>query len=157
MADFVTYSNTCVQADKISVKEGKIVKTAITGGLNSNYKVSYNSNANAVRITFTVKAGQSLSVYQVRVTKDNEAYDVNLGARAAYLTNLAGGSTHTVNIAVNNTNFSKGPGVYRISLYAQRSLDYAWDVTYLFCVIDANSKFIPRSSDGLEVVSDKQI
>lgn len=153
MADFVTYSNTCIQADKVS--NGHVIGT--TGGLSDSYKASYNAGHNTLKITFTVKEGQSLSVYQARITKGNEDYDVDLGVRAAYLTNLAGGSTHTVSIAVNNTNFSKGDGVYRISLYAQRSLDYTWDVTYLFCVLDADSKFIPQSADGLEVVSGKQI
>lgn len=113
MADFVTYSNTCIQ-----------VGTDKTGDLNGSYKASYNAGHNTLKITFTVKEGQSLSIYQARITKEGEAYDVDLGVQAAYLTNLAGGSTHTISIAVNSTNFSKGDGAYRISLYAQRSLDY---------------------------------
>lgn len=84
-----------------------------------------------------------------------------------YLTNLAGGSSQSVDIAVNSTNFSKGDGAYRIALYAQRSLDYTWDVTYLFFVITEATKssttkayeqFDPTGTDeGFEVISNKQI
>ena len=61
---------------------------------------------------------ETILKYIVRVTKDNEDYDVDTGKILYYATNLSPNKTVDVALTVDNSTFDKGDGVYRISMYA---------------------------------------
>lgn len=121
----------------------KLNNTEIT--LDGNYRVSFNPPYNKVDITFTLLE-TSLSYYEARVTADADSHGIGIGNLAfTPETNLALNRTHTVSINVTPEVFNKGPGVYRVSLYAKSALDGTWDVTYLLLTID---DFCLQLSDG---------
>jgi hypothetical protein len=145
-------------ANSPSVKYNSIKLNGTNISLSGSCKASFVSPYN--KITVSMTPSTSLSYYEVRVTKSNEAYDIGVGQLAYYATNVAGNTAKTFDINVNSTNFTGGSGTYRISLYAQNAADYSWDVTYLFMVIPSsgstNQLFAPKGSDGLEVSVIKQ-
>lgn len=120
--------------------------------LSSTYKASFAGNA---KIKITYKSNVSLSRFLVRITPDElytiDEYDIDKGKLAYWDSNVSGNTEHTFQFSINSSCFVKGAATYRISLYAQSSLDYSWDVTYLF-ITSNNLLFVPKNSDALEVL-----
>ena len=121
--------------------------------LSSNTRAALGSS-NKITVKFT--ANSALSEWQVRITKAENDYGVDNGTKVCYRTNIATGAEIEENIPLTSTYFNEGDGVYRVSLFAQRSFDGLWDVTYIFMTVsDTDSKshvqFVPSDSTGLEV------
>lgn len=119
-------------------------------------KVSFIPPCNSIHLEFSSNVG--LTRYLVRATKENEDYDVDLGARLVYQTSLAANTLHKIDIPISAENFNTN-GVYRIGLYAQSELNYEWDITYLFFTINEATStpelFKPQNAEGMEVIAHK--
>lgn len=126
---------------------GRVVKEA---GLSGVVRVSFNSGFNT--ISYSITPDETILKYVVRVTKDNEDYDVDTGNLLHYSTNISPNKATNITLTVDNSTFNKGDGVYRISMYAWNGV--MWDHTYLFICFDGLT-FKPADSDGFEVYSDK--
>ena len=128
------------------------VEHTVDMSLSSTYRASFAGNA---RIEITYKSNISLSKFLVRVTPDElytiDEYDIDKGKLAYWDSNVTGNKEHTFQFPINPDYFVKGAATYRISLYAQSSIDYSWDVTYLF-ITSNNLLFVPKNSDALEVL-----
>lgn len=92
---------------------GSIIKEAQLSG---EIRVSFNSGFNTIK--YSVTPDETILKYIVRVTKDNEDYDVDTGNTLYYATNLSPNKATEITLTVDKTNFDKGDGVYRISMYA---------------------------------------
>ena len=104
--------------------------------LDGVHRVSFTPPYNKIDVTFSLLE-TSLSYYEVRVTGENDPYDIGIGNLAfTPLTNLALNKTHTCSISVTPEIFDKGDGVYRVSFYAKSALDGTWDVTCLLLTVD---------------------
>ena len=128
---------------------GHVVKEA---GLSGAVRVSFNSGFNT--ISYSITPDETILKYVVRVTKDNENYDVDTGNLLHYSTNISPNKATNIVLTVDNSTFSKGDGVYRISMYAWNGV--MWDLTYLFVCFDGLA-FKPADSDGFEVYSNKDV
>ena len=126
---------------------GYVVKEAELSGA---VRVSFNSNFNT--ITYSVTPDETILKYIVRVTKDNEDYDVDTGNILYYSTNISPNKATNIVLTVDRSTFDKGDGLYRISMYAWNGV--MWDHTYLFVCFDG-LVFKPADSDVFEVYSDK--
>lgn len=127
---------------------GYVVKEAELSG---TVRVSFNSGFNT--ISYSITPDETILKYVVRVTKDNEDYDVNTGNLLHYSTNISPNKATNIVLTVDNTVFTKGDGIYRISMYAWNGV--VWDYTCLF--ICSDGMFVPADSDGLEVYSDSEL
>lgn len=92
---------------------GHVVKEA---GLSGAVRVSFNSGFNT--ISYSITPDETILKYVVRVTKDNEDYDVDTGNLLQYSTNISPNKATDIVLTVDNSTFNKGDGVYRISMYA---------------------------------------
>lgn len=128
---------------------GHVVKEA---GLSGAVRVSFNSGFNT--ISYSITPDETILKYVVRVTKDNEDYDVDTGNLLHYSTNISPNKATDIVLTVDNSTFNKGDGIYRISMYAWNGV--MWDHTYLFVCFDG-LVFKPANSDGFEVYSNKDI
>lgn len=108
--------------------------------LSSCCRASYESPYNKIDVQIQ-PTNASLSYYEVRVTKADEAFDIGVGTLAYWDANIAANQIKTFSIDINKDNFPEGNITYRISFYAKSAIDGSWDVSYLFF-----------SSDGLQFV-----
>lgn len=108
--------------------------------LSSCCHASYESPYNKIDVQIQ-PTNASLSYYEVRVTKADEAFDIGVGTLAYWDANIAANQIKTFSIDINKDNFPEGNITYRISFYAKSAIDGSWDVSYLFF-----------SSDGLQFV-----
>ena len=92
-------------------------------GLSTKTRASFVSPYNKIYLTYSPDI--SLSKFLVRVTGEDDDYDIDLGTKAIYRTNLSANTDYTDSIDVNVTTFSKGDGIYRVGLYAQSMLDHS--------------------------------
>lgn len=92
---------------------GYVVKEAELSGA---VRVSFNPNFNT--ITYSVTPDETILKYIVRVTKDNEDYDVDTGNILYYSTNISPNKATDIVLTVDRSTFDKGDGIYRISMYA---------------------------------------
>lgn len=118
--------------------------------LSGSCKGSFIAPYNQIKIKYV--PDRSLSKFIVRVTGENEDYDLDKGTRAVWQTNIPAKQVTNATIDINSSIFNLGDGKYRIGLYAQSMLDQSWDVTYLLFTVD-NFKFIPADADNLEVLT----
>lgn len=140
----ISYSTPIVIYKSIKVASNDIA-------LSGKGKVSFIAPYNKVDIIM-YPTNCSLSYYEVRITKEDENFDIGVGQLAYYATNIPNQNDYSYSISVNSTNFSKGDGVYRLGLYAKSSIDESWDVTYLFFTV-SGSKFVPSDADGFTVLT----
>ena len=120
--------------------------------LSGTIRVSFNTNFNTIK--YSITPDETILKYIVRVTKEPEDYDVELGNILYYGTNISPNKATEIALTVDSSTLDKGDGIYRISMYAWNGS--VWDCTYLFVCSDGLF-FVPADSDGLEVYSDKQI
>ncbi len=114
--------------------------------LSSSCRASFIAPYNKINIEMA-PTNCSLSYFEVRVTGLDAEYDIGVGAKAYWTTNIAANAKHTFTIDINSENFTLGDGAYRISLYARSALDGSWDVTYLFFTVSGEQFIL---ADGLE-------
>lgn len=103
--------------------------------LDGTYKVSFSSPYNKIDITFS-PLNTSLTYYEVRVTLEDDPYDIEVGSLAYANASIPQNKAHNFSINITPEIFNKGDGVYRISLYAKSATDGSWDITYLFFTLD---------------------
>ena len=149
MANFptLTFSNVKhkvangVNNGKILTKDEEILVT-FNNGVGNNYRVSYNSPFN--QITGTVKSNKSLSRFEIRVTPiESPDYGPWIGQLAYSNTSITPNTAINFTINVIDTVFTGSPtNKYRVCLMGQSDLDYTWDCTQFFMVIDTNDSFI---------------
>lgn len=118
----------------------------------SHTRVSYNAPYNKIYVTF--RPSVSLSYYEVRVTQANADWDIGVGALAWYGTNITSQADTEFEININNTNFVSD-GLYRVSFYAQNSVDSSWDVSY-FMISGDNFEFRPSDHDKFGVTTARE-
>ena len=141
----ITYSTFKYNEKTLS---GTVEKTA---NLSESIKVSFKSGFNTIK--YSITPDETILKYLVRVTKDSEDYDVDTGELLYYATNISPNTSTNITLTIDNTVFTKGDGIYRISMYAWNGV--VWDCTYLF--ICSDGMFVPADSTGLEVYSDKEV
>ena len=149
MANFptLTFSNVKhkvangVNNGTILTKDEEILVT-FNNGVGNNYRVSYNSPFN--QITGTAKSNKSLSRFEIRVTPiESQDYGPWIGQLAYSNTSITPNTAINFTINVIDTVFTGSPtNKYRVCLMGQSDLDYTWDCTQFFMVIDANDSFI---------------
>ena len=149
MANFptLTFSNVKhkvangVNNGTILTKDEEILVT-FNNGVGNNYRVSYNSPFN--QITGTATANKSLSRFEIRVTPiESQDYGPWIGQLAYSNTSITPNTAINFTINVIDTVFTGSPtNKYRVCLMGQSDLDYTWDCTQFFMVIDANDSFI---------------
>lgn len=152
MADFVVLDNyQGYSTPKVTYKSITInsVEVALSS---STAKVSFESPYNRINIVMR-PTESSLSYYEVRVTKENEAYDIGLGNLAYMNQSVPLNADTSFSINVNSNIFNGGDGLYRVSLYAKSSTDGSWDVTYLLFGLNSGELFEPSDCDGFEVLT----
>ena len=109
---------------KTPVVDYKSIKiNGVDIGLSTKARASFVSPYNKIYLAYS--ADISLSKFLVRVTGEDDDYDIDLGNKVVYRTNLSAATEYSDSIDVNATNFSKGDGVYRVGLYAQSMLDHS--------------------------------
>ena len=141
MSFFTNYSTPEINYKSIKVNNVDIA-------LSSTAAVSFQPPYN--RIDIVMRPIESApSYYEVRITKENEEYDIGLGILAYMNQSVPLNTDTSFSIDVNSTNFNKGDGLYRVSLYAKSSIDGSWDVTYL--VFTLNDECL-QTSDGQDIV-----
>ena len=125
-------------------------------GVTSTYKVSFNSPHN--QITGTLNSNKELTKWEARVTPaEVNDYGPTVGNSAALITGVNANTDTDFTILITQDVFTGSPSnTYRICLMGQSSLDYSWDCTQFFMVIDAaNSsnhiKYKPTDADGYDV------
>lgn len=135
----------------VNYKSIKINNQDIT--LSTICKASFTSPYN--RIDFVINSTNvSLSYYEVRITREDDNYDIGIGVLAYWDTNIQNNVDYSFSINVNSINFNYGDGTYRISLYAKNAIDGSWDVAYLLFTVN-NDQFVTNdASDGFEVLTD---
>lgn len=119
--------------------------------LGDECKASFSSPYNLIEIRLS-SLNYSISYYEIRVTKDGDEYDIGVGNRIYWTSNLETDKIYYIPLSVNEENFNQGDGVYRISLYARNALDGSWDVTYIFCTI-ANDMFTLADGSSFDVLT----
>ena len=149
MANFptLTFSNVKhkvanrVNNGKILTKDEEILVT-FNNGVGNNYRVSYNSPFN--QITGTATSNKSLSRFEIRVTPiESQDYGPWIGQLAYSNTSITPNTAINFTINVIDTVFTRSPtNKYRVCLMGQSDLDYTWDCTQFFMVIDTNDSFI---------------
>lgn len=71
--NYVTYGANCITVKTMQFNSsGALVATDVTGNIDGSFRASFSSGCNNINVKFTVAANQSLSKYQVRITKANE-------------------------------------------------------------------------------------
>jgi len=154
MTDFVDLDYREYSTPEINYKSIKInnVDVALSGTANVSFQSPYN------RIDIVMRPIEHTpSYYEVRITKENEAYDIGLGNLAYMNQSVPLNADTSFSINVNSTNFNKGDGLYRISLYAKSSVDGSWDVTYMLFGLNESEPFMPSDSDDFEVLTIRDI
>lgn len=104
--------------------------------LSSSCRVSFQSPYNKITIQIQ-PTNASLSYYEVRITKADEAFDIGVGKLAYWSANIAANEIKTFEVNINEDLFSYGDSTYRISFYAKSAVDGSWDVSYLFFSSDS--------------------
>ena len=120
--------------------------------LSATGRVSFTAPYNKIDIKFTTPTNCSLRAFEVRITEEENLFDVGVGELAYWDTNLPANTQYSFSIPVNATLFKHGNKLYRVSLYAKSAIDGSWDVTYLFFTTN-NELFTPSGSSGLEVLT----
>lgn len=165
MANFPTITYKNLKHKIISGVSGGVIQTAdevITVvfnngiGTTSTYKVSFNSPHN--QITGTLNSNKELTKWEARVTPaEVDDYGPTVGNCAKIITGVSANTDTDFTIPITQDVFTGSPSnTYRICLMGQSSLDYSWDCTQFFMVIDAaNSsnhiKYKPTDADGYDV------
>lgn len=106
----ITYSTFKYNEKTLS---GTVEKTA---NLSESIKVSFKSGFNTIK--YSITPDETILKYLVRVTKDSEDYDVDTGELLYYATNISPNTSTNITLTIDNTVFTKGDGIYRISMYA---------------------------------------
>lgn len=117
-------------------------------------KFSFKEPYNLLNVTFT--PNMSLSYYEVRATKVEDAYGIGVGTRLYYIdSNISSQSNNEFTITFSSKDFNQD-GAYRLGFYAKNDTsDGMWDVTYL--LISSDSYIIaPSDFDGIEVFADDE-
>ncbi len=146
-----------VSGGTIQTKDEAIAVAFNNGvGTTSTYKASFNSPHN--QITGTLKSNKDLTKWEARVTPiETEDYGPTVGNSATLITGIGANTNVNFTIPITQAVFSGSPtNTYRICLLGQSSLDYSWDCTQLFMVIDTNNtnnyiKYKPKAADGYDV------
>jgi len=105
------------------------------------FKVSFVSPYNQITGTFT--ANRALNAFEVRISPAEEtSYGPGEGICAFSIVGIAGNTSNNFIIPINSATCLCSPSnTYRICLLAQSELDYSWDCTQLYMVIDTNTSF----------------
>lgn len=144
----ITYTNLKHKvADGLSSGDIKTKDEAITIvfnngiGTTNKYKVSLNSPFN--QITGTLSSDRELTKWVANVTPvEVDDYGPEVGNRATIITGISANTNTNFTITITSAVFTGSPtNTYRISLMGQSSLDYSWDCTQLYMVIDTNTSF----------------
>lgn len=121
-------------------------------------RVSYKSPFNKIDVSMT-PTNCSLSHYEVRVTKAEEPYDIEVGTLAYWNAGLALNKMHSFSINVTEDTFKLGTdektATFRLSFYAKSSIDGSWDVSYLVFTLD-NSYLCFSDGSSLEVLTTRE-
>ena len=165
MANFptITYTNlkhkvsNGVSSGVIQTKDEAITVVFNNGtGTTSTYKASFNSPHN--QITGTLNSNKELTKWEAHVTPvEVDDYGPTVGNCAARITGVNANTNTNFTIQITQDIFTgSASNTYRICLMGQSSLDYSWDCTQFFMVIDAaNSnnhiKYKPTDADGYDV------
>ena len=150
MANFptITYTNLKHKVDNgisggvIQSKDEAITLVFNNGiGTANKYRASFNSPHN--QITGTLNSNRELSKWQVRVTPiEVDDFGPEVGNRATIITGISANIATNFTIPITQAVFTGSPtNTYRLCLMGQSSLDYSWDCTQLFMVIDNNTSF----------------
>lgn len=121
-------------------------------------RVSFEPPHNKIDVSIT-PTNCSLRYYEVRVTRAEDPYDIEVGSLAYWNTNIALNKTLSFSIPVTPEIFQLKEGEkvaeFRISFYAKSSEDGSWDVTYLVFTLD---NYYLTLSDGsaFEVLTTKE-
>lgn len=143
----VTYSSIKL-GNKISGTDILLQNTS--SEVSSHTKVSFQPPYNKIYVTFS--SNISLSYYEVRVTAAIANWDIGVGTCPWYRTNIASNTATEFEIDINSTYFNNNDGLYRVSFYAQSSIDGSWDVAYLI-VGDDGFDFKPSDYDGFGITT----
>ena len=150
MANFptITYTNLKHKVDNgvsggvVQSKDEAITLVFNNGiGTTNKYKASFNSPHN--QITGTLSSNKELSKWQVRVTPiEVDDFGPEVGNRATLITGISANTATNFIIPITQAVFTGSPtNTYRLCLMGQSSLDYSWDCTQLYMVIDTNTSF----------------
>lgn len=124
----------------------------------STCRVSFEPPFNKIEVSMT-PTNCSLSYFEVRVTRVDDPYDIEVGELAYWNSNIALNKTHSFSINVTKDTFklneNEKTAVFRLSFYAKSSIDGSWDVSYLVFTLD---NFYICCSDGssLEVLTTRE-
>ena len=121
-------------------------------------RASFQAPFNKIDVSLT-PTNCSLSYYEVRVTRAEDPYDIEVGSLAYWNTNIALNKTHSFSINIIPEVFKLNEGektaTFRISFYAKSSIDGSWDVTYLVFTLD-NSYLCFSDGSTLEVLTTRE-
>ena len=165
MANFptITYTNlkhkvsNGISGGVIQTKDEAITVVFNNGiGTTSTYKASFNSPHN--QITGTLNSNKELTKWEARVTPvEVDDYGPTVGNCAKIITGVSANTDTDFTIPITQAVFTGSPtNTYRICLIGQSSLDYSWDCTQFFMVIDTTNssnyiKYKPVDADGYDV------
>lgn len=126
--------------------------------IGSEVKASYSSPFNKINVVFT-PTNCSLSYYEVRVTRWEEEYDIGLGNRAYWNTNIELNKDHSFYIEITPDTFVLKEGetsaTFRVSLYAKSSIDGSWDVSYFVFTLDGYQIYL-QNGEALGVLTTRE-
>ena len=150
MANFptITYTNLKHKVDNgiidgvIQTKDEDITVVFNNGvGTTSTYRASFKSPHN--QITGILNSNKELTKWEARVTPaEIDDYGPTVGKCAATITGVEANTDTAFTILITSRVFTGSPtNTYRICLMGQSSLDYSWDCTQLYMVINSNAPF----------------
>lgn len=120
-------------------------------------RASFQAPFNKIDVSLT-PTNCSLSYYEVRVTRAEDPYDIEVGSLAYWNTNIELNKIHSFSINITPEVFKLNEGekiaTFRISLYAKSSIDGSWDVSYLFFTFD-QMNFIVSDGSDFSVLTDR--
>lgn len=139
--------------------------------------ISFQEGHNSIVINYT--SDISLIYEEVRITKNPDldvpvageattgtasaeeepdmGYDIGVGVLAHFTSgSIAANVQHTINVAVNATNFSEGNGDYTISLYVKSAIDGSWNEYHFFITVD-DEDFKTYNYNDFMIVTDQSI
>lgn len=123
----------------------------------SSCRASFEPPYNKIDVSIT-PTNCSLRYYEVRVTRAEDPYDIEVGSLAYWNTNIALNKTlsFSINITPEIFKLKEGEKVaeFRLSFYAKSSEDGSWDVTYLVFTLD-NSYLCFSDGSTFEVLTTK--